>query len=118
MRRFRKGNGKEGNTQQQSASIFGLAVLGSCFDLISYLGEFVIATEECWDRPTEWRSLLLLAASAAIGPGQSIPRKYIEGTQEGSESLVRRFGLLHLVHWLLSSFGLTGGRTKECGRWG
>ena len=62
MRRFRKGTGKEGNTQQQSASIFGLAVLGSCFDVISYLGEFVIATEECWDRPTEWRSLLLLAA--------------------------------------------------------
>lgn len=38
---------------------------------------------------------------------------YIEEMEEGSESLVRRFGLLRLVHWLLSSFGLTGGRTEE-----
>ena len=38
---------------------------------------------------------------------------YIEEMEKGSESLVRRFGLLRLVHWLLSSFGLTGGRTEE-----
>lgn len=58
VRRFREGNGKEVNTQQQSASTLGLAVLGSCFDVISYLGEFVIATEACWDRPAERWSLL------------------------------------------------------------
>jgi hypothetical protein len=41
---FRKGNGKEANNNNP-ASILGLAVLGSCFDLIAYLGEFVIAAE-------------------------------------------------------------------------
>jgi hypothetical protein len=36
-----------------------------------------------------------------MGPGQSVPQKYIEEREEGSESLVRRFGLLRLGHWLL-----------------
>jgi hypothetical protein len=57
--------------------------------------------------------VILLAAVCCHGSWAAVCSTkvlYIEETEEGSERLVRRFGLLRLVHWLLSSFGLTGGQ--------